>query len=210
MTYHMEVREISSDIIHVMMDTRRTLCSTFMRFQEYYECPDKSIRGQVFSRAKFLRWYEGNYFKDWMGFNLPDLALEPFHAGKFDPLIKCEKKLLGLLKKYRGTKYCVIGTVGMDAESLVHEISHAFWYLSSGYKKKMLKIIAEMDAVEKKKIEELLMSEGYDESVLLDELCAYIVDGGLYLEKHGIDMKKLDNTMMDMEIVFGEITNRRL
>src|SRR3989338_320286 len=117
----MLLEEIARGVLHVNFGTQRELASTFVRFQEFFESPH--FRGRVFSMEEFVGWYVANsdngkatgrftYFEEFLGFNVPSFALQPFLEGKFDPLSSPEQDLLGSISAKKGEPFYLIGTFG--------------------------------------------------------------------------------------------------
>ena len=161
----------------ISADSQKELGETFIRFQEYYESPNKKYRNKIFTLGDVKNYYSLQYGGDlyselWIGFNFPSSVLVPFKQGLFDPLTSQEKELLGLLK-YRTDNYYIIGA--QNNSTLRHELSHAMY----GYD---LKYKTEIDNLTKKnskqfiKVSKYILKKGYDKSVLNDELQAYITD----------------------------------
>ena len=67
------------------------MAKTFIRFQEYYECPNKEFRKRHFTLKKFFDWYKEyrpghDYYSEWDGYNFPSRDFKAFINGKFNPL----------------------------------------------------------------------------------------------------------------------------
>lgn len=194
------------------MGERKVLCSSFMRFQEFYESPYEDIHGKVFTREYFKKVYTKQmkrdrftYFEDWAGFNVPGHVFEIFFAGKFDPMLECEKKLLNLVKPYKDNKFCVIGTIDDDEECLMHELSHAFWYTIDDYKQRQLEQLSKINKTEKEKLRKVLLEYGYNEHVILDEMCAYLITDLDDMSNKGINTIKLKTAVSNMTRNFNDI-----
>ncbi len=192
---------VTHDILHVRFKTQRKLTSTFLRFQEYYESP--TFQNKVFSLSEFKKWYTKNsplgkttgkftYYTDWFGFNVPSYVFTPFFEGKFNPLTINEKKLLQALQSRKGEKFYVIGTFGSAPDTLEHEIAHGLFYTNPIYKKKVLAIIDSIPLAAKKPlIAYFKRSEGYHDSVIIDEIHAYLLSEVEFLEMRGVPMQPL-------------------
>lgn len=165
----------------VRFSSQYEITSTFMRFQEYYESP--RFRGRVFSWEDFMDWYakqKGNftYFEDWNGFNIPSHVLAPFYAGKFNPLMKKEEKLLSRFKNMGGNFY-IIGTWRTGKEGdLNHEITHGLFYCRPDYQRQVRRCMRHFDT---SVIKRELLKLGYHSAVIVDEINAYVLNdiGGL-------------------------------
>ena len=95
---------IGEGIFLVRFDTQYALASTFLRIQEHYE--SSRFRNRVFTLEEYMDWYAERfgaftYYQDWSGFNVPSTAFDPFYAGRFDPLMRKEERLLRLFEGER-------------------------------------------------------------------------------------------------------------
>ncbi len=201
----MKIKEIINNVFHINFVSRKKLCSTFLRFQEYFESP--KFKGKIFTLDKYKKWYIANspkgkktgkftYYRDWTGFNIPSEILEPFYQGKFDPLSKKEKKLLDLFKEKRGKKFYIIATFSHPTKkALRHEIAHGLFYTNPKYKREILKALKKIGQNKIKKIHKCLSKlGGYHSDVWVDETQAYLIDGLSKLKKHGLDISDLKDT----------------
>jgi hypothetical protein len=74
--------------------------------------------------------------------------------------------------------FYVIGIPALTNESTnVHEIAHALYYLDAEYKQEATAIINKMGAKALEGFTERLRCQGYDDSVMEDEIQAYILSG---------------------------------
>jgi hypothetical protein len=111
-------------------------------------------------------------YEDWIAFNVPSTALEPFYLGRFDPLLRKEERLLRLFKDERAPFY-VIGVV--DSTDLKHELAHALFFTQPACRNGVRAAMREYDTTT---IEERLVTRGYHRRVLTDEVHAYLVAPG--------------------------------
>jgi hypothetical protein len=130
----------------------------------------------VFTLEDYMDWYATQfgaftYFEDWTGFNVPSTAFAPFYAGRFDPLLRKERRLLGLFKKVSPPFY-VIGLYRQD--DLVHELAHALFFMNRTYRRAVLAAMREYDT---RAVARHLSSLGYHDRVLDDEVQAYLIAG---------------------------------
>src|SRR3989344_8739370 len=180
-----KLTEIFDNIFHLHFPTQQELASTFLRFHDHYESPQ--FKGKIFTLDEFERWYIANspggksmgkctYAEDWSGFNIPSHILNPFYEGSFDPLSESEVAFLELFKDKKETKFYVIGSFGEEQECLNHEIAHALYYTQPEYKARVLEVLTAMDLEDRNTIAAALLEMGYDESVLDDEIQAYVGD----------------------------------
>lgn len=164
------------------MPTPYWLCSTFLRFQEFYESPNPAFRGHGFSLEEFQDWYavnrphgEFSYYTDWGGFNFPSYVVKRFTGKLFGPLSRKESWVLSQLPR-SNKRFYVIGTYqdGDGRNYIQHEVVHGLFYLYPGYAKKVTGIVQEYDFTAFKRE---LRAMGYCEEVLIDEINAYLTTG---------------------------------
>lgn len=165
-------RRVADGIFLVRYDSQYALASSFLRIQEHYE--SSRFRGRVFSLEQYMDWYAATYgaftyFEDWSGFNVPSTALAPFYAGRFDPLLRKEQRLLDLFRDTPAPFY-IIGMSG-DTE-LPHELAHALFFTRPLYRRAVLEAMRGYDT---SRLSRHLASLGYHASVLTDEVHAYLI-----------------------------------
>lgn len=118
------------------------------------------------------------YFEDWAGFNVPGNVfnkwVELFSA---DYLWEKERRLVEMIsERVTSNKFYVIGTSSGDDQPTVidHELSHAWFYLDRKYKQQMLKHVRSLSKTAYKHLRDHILDEGYDLSVIDDEIQAYL------------------------------------
>lgn len=163
--------------VWISADSQKELGETFIRFQEYYESPNKKFRNKIFTLGEIKNCYSieygGDLYSDmWVGFNFPSTVLEPFRKGLFDPLTEYEKSLLDLVK-YRNDRFYIIGA--QNKSVLRHELAHALYDSSEEYKFMINKFIKN-HYKKFDKVIKYLLKKGYSTTVINDELQAYITD----------------------------------
>lgn len=172
----------SLGVVHVRADTQSELCQAFVRMQEFYESPMPIIRGSHFTVAEFEATYQGNYYADWHGFNLPGEAVRKFEM-IFVDLSEPEKAILAAVKGLQ--RFYIIGThvdapgstCEPEATVLEHERAHARYYLDKAYHKAVNEALTILKETHRGAVERLatyLLQSGYDVSVLDDEINAYL------------------------------------
>lgn len=211
MTYKMKLEIIAPNVFHVLFNKTNLACRTFMRFQEYYESQNEEFRTRPFSRKEFRDWYMKfykqttfTYEADWAGFNIPSYILKPFYDGDFDPLAKCEQDLLDLFKGLEGTNYYVIGSgiKGTDKDVLAHETAHGLWYTNKKYREAQQAAMANIPKNTIQKIEQVLKTQGYAETVMEDEVHAYLLASRTFLTKRKIKVTPIRESLKNMEQIY--------
>lgn len=173
----LKIKKQPYNSVWISADSQKELGETFIRFQEFYESPNRKFRNKIFTLGDIKYHYSLAYGADlyselWVGFNFPSSVLIPFKQGLFDPLTTQEKELLGLLK-YRNDNYYIIGA--QNNSTLRHELSHAMYGYDKKYKQEIDTFIKQ-NSKHFNKVSKHLIRRGYDKSVLNDELQAYITD----------------------------------
>ena len=207
-----EMSELLPRLFHAKFKGQRAMCSTFMRFQEYYESPNDKFRGHYFTKAQYAKWYaeqrgEFSYYEDWGGFNVPNNIIEAFANGTFDPLSAREKNLLAVLSSFRpklfDKPFYLIATCGRAAD-IAHEVAHGLWYLNKDYKKEMECYLESFSPVFKRRFLRALGEGGYCADVLPDELQAYIITEGrdYWFVEHNLSLESYRKTIEAMEALF--------
>jgi hypothetical protein len=182
--------------VWISADSQKELGETFIRFQEYYESPNKKFRNNIFTLGHIKNYYSLEYGADlyselWVGFNFPSIVLSPFKQGLFDPLTEQEKELLNLLR-YRHDTFYIIGA--QNNSTLRHELSHAMYGYNSEYKNEIDNYIFK----HKKsfnKVAKHILQRGYDKSVLNDELQAYITDNDDEFIRSNLDANLINGVL---------------
>lgn len=190
MSAQLRVNKITNSIILLNMDTQKEISELLIRFQEYYESPIPSIRGQIFTLGYLKQQYSASsrtgsgaftyhnghlYWGDWNGFNFPGSVIAPFARGLFDPLTLGEQDVVELFK-YRDDDFYIIGTHNEDGEdyTVEHEILHGLFYTEPEYKKEALEILGSGSEFSYDSFKKMLKNWGYCDEVLDDETQAYI------------------------------------
>jgi len=189
---HMSVNEILPSVYRVHAESRMVLGSTFLRFQEYYECPSNRFRHSCFTFQEYKDWYRGsardlgggfNYYLIWPGFNIPSWVVRDMrqgHIGK--PLRPQEQALLALLPDDQD--FYVIGTCEKDTSTLHHEMAHGLFTTNAEYRAAVKAALARLPQRRYNACRRVLLGMGYvdDPVILEDEMQAYMVEGNCLYE----------------------------
>lgn len=192
--------------------TRLEMCATFLRLQEYYECP--KFRGKIFSLEEYALWYkkengEFSYCNDWDGMNVPSYVLKPFKDKSFNPC-KVEKSLLDSIKnktKEMNKFYLIAVNEGSGSEDYIwecikHELAHAMFYINDEYKLEVLNVLNTIPINVRNIIKGKLLNGGYTDNVVEDETHAYLID---YYYMNDKDFSVYEKSVMKKK---GEILNK--
>lgn len=176
------------------------MASDFLRFEEHYESP--KFKGKVFTRSQFNAWYRkskgkqrSTYATDWSGFNVPGWVFREFKRNSgFLPFSKEEQKLVDLLWTLPYGSY-VIATAAYDEkeyDTFTHEMAHGFFATNETYRRQVIYLYDKFNCPALHKLCKMLLKSGYDQSVLLDEIQAYLIADASYLASEGINVASLD------------------
>jgi hypothetical protein len=183
-----KITQPQKNIFHVLFSDQYDMAMTFLRYQEYYESPNKRFRGRIaWSILEYMEWYSKDhnnvfsYPDDWAGFNIPHRVVSELrsHAHQVhipDPN-KYDDEMYRIYEHCRrlsaGQDFYIIASLKSDAGSKNHEIAHGLYYLNPGYKKEMDALVTKLRPATKKFLKDQLKAIGYDSSVFADEVQAY-------------------------------------
>lgn len=189
-TMNYTISEIAPRIYSVQFQDSFELAMTFLRYQECYESPNPEFRNKSFNLIDYQRWYAANtgkgeftYVKDWSGFNIPskiiDMNMAPGFIRDWNSFDGEMKLIDKTIKAVTGNKsYYLIGSCNADNDTLRHEVAHGLFFTNSDYKMYMNDLIDMSTTLEvQTAMFDILRKMGYDESVLRDELQAYMATG---------------------------------
>ena len=185
----MKFKALENNTLLCIGENQKELSLTFFRIQEFYESQKPELRDQKFDVFNFLdvmmnEYGELTYFADWSGFNFPDYVYEEWwntHAtGKFT---EYETQLIREIaeKLDEKQKFYVIGVMEDDLETFNHEMAHALYYLNDEYNLEMTGLNLEFAINHPESYNNLsaeLRELGYADSVMLDEIQAYMCSSG--------------------------------
>ena len=193
----MRITQIFKDI-YLVVDRHTPLCDTFMRPQEYYESP--VFKNKCFTQADVLlnnmKSLKESYYDSWAGFNIPVKCMKILGNANFYPLSKEETRFVEAFK-YIKFGYILGVSTRAKPDVLVHELSHALFYLERRYRKQCLKVLKQYNLTKERK---KLLKMGYDQSVLDDEIIAYFVGDAEYFKGH-TDIKNKLKTIYIQELL---------
>ena len=179
--------KFNKGVFIVSADSAVELGRIFLRIQEFYESPNKEFKNQLFTVSRFKQWYRKNfgkrkkftYYTDFCGYNVPGNAVKKFFSMYFmaSKLNRYETDLFNLIFKAAGDgfpeKFYLIGILEKDFNTLNHELHHAFFYLRSSYKSRILKALGSTRCY--RGLKAYLIKSMYSEATLKDELAAYLM-----------------------------------
>ena len=177
------------NIYEVVADTSNQVARIFVRFAEHYD--NKDFKNKIFTLEEFKKYYSGDgeftYYDEWYGYNIPDYGFKRFLDGGFNPLSVEEQWLVDQIKEKVDLKkpFYIVGYSKDDSHAHNHELSHALYYLSFTYKDKTNAVVKDIPQSELQPLNRFLAQRKYDQSVLRDEMIAYLMADKEFLKKGG-------------------------
>lgn len=183
-----KLKEVKPKIFLLEMENPYDLAMYFLRYQEFYESPNKKFKGKEFSIIEFMEWYSKEHIKnnifsyprDWGGFNIPGTIIpDVFQLGIRD-LNKYDIFMYKIYEKiYKKHKNCfyLIGSLKKDKETLKHEIAHGLYFTNLDYYYEMKSLISNIDKKTKNIMTNVLLNHMYCKEVIDDEIQAYFATG---------------------------------
>lgn len=182
-----QFKEVRQKIFILSFDNFYDLGMHFIRYQEYYESPNPIFKGNTFSLIEYMEWYSKSYGTgsftypaEWTGFNVPGWVMhDVFKKGipdinKYDLFMK---KIFTVMKKKYGKDFYLIGIKDGEENTYKHELAHAMWTIEPEYKKIMSSLVNELPKNIYNLVKNYLVENGYDKSVVDDEIHAYLCTG---------------------------------
>lgn len=188
------ITTIEPNIHHLHIPDTYDLAMTVCRASEVVESPE--FHQKCFSIEEYMRWYSkayGNgsftYPIDWAGFNLTSSAIHATYkmnqrGGKYI-FSDLERILFEELKRCEiydpqtpiKASFSLICTSKYDTRTTFrHELAHGRWHTNEEYREEMQEGVHSFSA-HTKSLAEWLKREGYQESVIEDEIHAYALTG---------------------------------
>jgi hypothetical protein len=180
-----KLREVSDKIWVVEFDTLHNLGMTFLRYQEYYECPNPKFFRNPFLINEYVEWYKDGedkftYTLDWSGFNIPSHFILECQESILDhnewDVIMAE--IITKVKEKSGDLFYLLGVKEGDGYALDHEIAHGLFFINKDYQTEMTNLYDGLSTDIKEQVHMYLKeTAGYTEVVFMDETQAYMATG---------------------------------
>jgi hypothetical protein len=180
------LKEVKDNIFAVIVPNDYDRAMLFCRVQEFYESDSEQFKGENFSIWDYMKWYSAKnkgvftYTKDWSGFNIPfDIAMHFMVPNEVESPYDEEmqtilEKIYSDMKADR-TKAYIIGVNSDKGITFKHEMCHALYYNNKTYKVMADTLTSLIPKNYKKIFKDNLMLLGYNESVIDDEIQAYMM-----------------------------------
>lgn len=181
----------------------------FLRYQEYYESPYNRFRGKNFDIFVFMDYYRKArgvkaflYPRDWSGYNIPSNYLTkcyvnlkggtPYDEEMGQIIVKVMEDLKAKFSREKTPKFYLIGVDKIEGGIMDHEISHAFFYLNSKYRKAVTDLVKKMSKKKYEGMRKIILELGYREDVIVDEIQAFMSTGLWDVMKNVVSEKDCD------------------
>ena len=200
----MKTQKLSKNIILFTFSNRKEITLAFFRMQEFYESPNTALLNKKFSVWDFLNESmskngEIGYFSYWCGFNIPSEVLSNWWKLHVHDLTHAEIQIFDALYAQEidfHEPFYVIGALEKDKAVIKHEIAHALYYTDLDYECEMNESLLQLKIHQLKiykKMKKELLKMGYNDSVIDDEVQAYLSsESPKYIqEEFGIDIKNV-------------------
>lgn len=227
-----KITEVRDRVFAVTIDDAYERAMTFLRVQEYYESPNPKFRGKNFNIWDFIEWYSREhkgaftYAYDWGGFNIPlPIAVECYRGkdkpkksdgfvngvsnmpdswkSKWDTVMRDITSEVHKMNKRDMNAY-IIGAKDMEGSTFQHEVAHGLYYTNKEYKELMDEITLTIPTEYYLKFRKNLLDMGYTESVIDDEIQAYLSWGWDYAKfSKGVPKKFCKGINKEYQKVFN-------
>ena len=118
--------------------------------------------------------------------------------------------MLEKLEPLWGRRFYVIGTYNDAIDVMVHEVAHGLFYTNEDYRHKALQLLSGICRDDLERLFGFLAWRGYHQSVFLDEIHAYMVDGRTDLTEKGIDSIRMAETAARLQELFTRISGIKI
>ena len=197
-----EIKELRHNIFTVVVPDGYHRAMLFLRCQEFYESPNDEFRGKDFSIWDFIEWYSRDhndkftYAYDWCGFNIP-----------FETMVSCIEGCKWLESPYdtqmeiilseidnmrdKTLKSYVIGVDTTNSSTYTHELCHGLYYINDEYKQIADELTQSLNRTDYNGFKKILLDMGYTDSVIDDEIQAFIMTNFGHFKKATNNIKEL-------------------
>jgi len=184
-----KIEQVKPKIYAVIIEDRYDRAMTFLRVQEFYESPNPAFRGNKdFSFTEYMKWYSKEYGRgftygmDWSGFNVPLEVAYNCYDTLTDRYTDYDDVMEGVIHKLYelngdDADGYIIGAGNTDGDTFKHEVCHGLYYTNPNYKATADAVTALIHTENYNIFEKNLLEMGYTESVVKDEIQAYLQYG---------------------------------
>lgn len=185
-----KITEVKPNIFAVIISNKFDRAMTFCRVQEFYESPNPQFRGKHFKMWDYMKWYSEEYGRgfsypdDWSGFNIPFEVMDKCFKDmkEFEtPYDAVMYKIYWHIRTMKGNgKAYVIGAEDTKGDTFKHEVCHGLYHTDKTYNQLVNEITDTISVQHKLNFRNNLIGMGYTDSVVDDEIQAYLTFGHNY------------------------------
>ena len=221
MNINYTLQEVKPNVFVVLLEDNYNLPMLFCRVQEFYESPNEDFRGKKFSIWEYMEWYSKNgkgsftYPSDWAGFNIPYPVLRDcmelhFPNKEFEsPYDKTMYEIYETLKERGVENMYILGTQKNEGDTFNHEVCHGLFFTNPEYREEALSFVESINENVMESFRKNLLDIGYTESVVKDEVQAYLMFGhNNKVFSGGVDKKEVNNLHKKLSTILSKfLTN---
>jgi hypothetical protein len=187
-----KIEKVKPKVFAVIIKEQYDRAMTFLRIQEFYECPNPLFRGNIhFSFTEYMKWYSKEYGKgftygiDWSGFNVPlEIAYACYDTlrDRYTDYDDVMESIVHQIYELNGDD-CdgyIIGAGSTEGDTFQHEICHGLYATNKQYKELVDEVTETIEWQDYLKFEANLLDMGYTAAVIPDEIQAYLSFGHDY------------------------------
>ena len=187
-----KIEKVKPKVFAVIIEEQYDRAMTFLRIQEFYECPNPLFRGNIhFSFTEYMKWYSKEYGKgftygvDWSGFNVPlEVAYACYDTlrDRYTDYDDVMESIVHQIYELNGDD-CdgyIIGAGSTEGDTFQHEICHGLYATNKQYKELVNEVTETIEWQDYLKFEGNLLDMGYTAAVIPDEIQAYLAFGHDY------------------------------
>ncbi len=204
----MKATRLGSNILLLEFKNKKEMNLSCFRITEFCEGPD-SLKEKRFDVSHFVEEYSDEtgyikYFSYWEGHNFSKSQLEKWSDKHWPSLSDMELNILNASDSLPKDGY-IISMVEGDKVTLRHELAHALFNQNEEYRNKALVIIDTINKPVYNSFELLLSQMNYNESVIKDEMHAYLT--AFDKEEFDEEFPLLDTELKDQIVAFDNLFN---
>lgn len=175
-------RKVLDNTYHLQFETQLEMNQTFVRVEAHYEAASDEFRGQVFELEEYVDWYTAEY-GEWdfdtayEGFNFPSTVLAAFESGAFENQTEMEQNIWKFFSGNETGFYFIVTNRETLSETMSHEIAHALFFESEGYRHEAEAALNSLDDASYEALHNVIVSQdhyGYHPEVAEDEMQAFL------------------------------------
>lgn len=216
-----KIEEVRPNVFAVIVKDHYHRAMLFCRVQEFYESPNPQFRGKNFNIWDYIEWYSREhrdvftYTFDWGGFNIPLKTawdcyekLEEYESPydkTMDNIIRSIEMIMFNKKNTRNWNAYIIGADSTESDTFDHEICHGLYTTNKEYKQLVDEITLTIPTKDYMKFKTNLIKMGYTDSVIDDEIQAYLSTNYEYTKfSKGVSKTKCKQLHKQYQKVFNK------